>query len=159
MQLRSERILWNPCIPTKVTFFACEVWWGKMITLNQLKRRWCALANKRSFCGEDEENIEHILLHCSMVRELLTLLFALVGIDWVLPYLMRDFLLGWKGAFMKKSHMKIWMAASFCLFWTIWRRETGLFLTMKCFPSKGWKILLSILFGLGLECSYPNQQF
>ena len=59
-----ESMLWNLCVPSKVSFFACKVWWGKMITLNQLKRRGCALANKRSLCSEDEKNIEHILLPC-----------------------------------------------------------------------------------------------
>ena len=29
-------MIWNPCVPSKVCFFAWEVWWGKIMTLDQL---------------------------------------------------------------------------------------------------------------------------
>ena len=28
------KMLWNPTIPTKVGFFAWEVWWGKILTMD-----------------------------------------------------------------------------------------------------------------------------
>ena len=77
------------------------------MTLDQLKKRECALVNRCFLCGEDEESIEHILIHCSKVWELWTLLFASIGIDWVIPFLVRDLLLGWQEAFIRKSHRKI----------------------------------------------------
>ena len=33
------KMLWNQHIPSKVGFFAWEVWWGKVLTLTQLKKR------------------------------------------------------------------------------------------------------------------------
>ncbi|RVX06893.1 hypothetical protein CK203_015021 [Vitis vinifera] len=33
------RIIWSPCVPTKVGFFAWEASWGKVLTQDQLKRR------------------------------------------------------------------------------------------------------------------------
>ena len=30
----SVNLLWNPCVPTKVGFFAWEAWWGKVLTLD-----------------------------------------------------------------------------------------------------------------------------
>ena len=31
--------IWNPCVPTKVGFFAWEASWGKILMLDQLKKR------------------------------------------------------------------------------------------------------------------------
>ena len=30
------KMLWNPIVPTKVAFFAWDVWWDKILTMNQL---------------------------------------------------------------------------------------------------------------------------
>ena len=38
-QLVPIKMLWNPIVPTKVRFFAWEVWWGKILTMDQLKKR------------------------------------------------------------------------------------------------------------------------
>ena len=34
-----KNIIWSPCVPTKVGFFTWEALWGKVLTLDQLKRR------------------------------------------------------------------------------------------------------------------------
>ena len=39
-------IIWNPCVPTKVGFFAWEAFGGKVLTLDQLKKRGRCLANR-----------------------------------------------------------------------------------------------------------------
>ena len=59
-----SRLVWNPWVPTKVGFFAWEASWGKVLTLEQLKKRGRALANRCFLCGEREETIDHLLLHC-----------------------------------------------------------------------------------------------
>ena len=40
------KMLWNPIVPTKVGFFAWEVWWGKILTMNQLQKRGFSLASR-----------------------------------------------------------------------------------------------------------------
>ena len=96
-------------------FFAWEASWGKVLTLDQLKKRGWTLANRSFFCCEKEESIDHILIHCTKTRVLWELLFALFGVMWVLPYSVRDTLLGWHGINMGKKH-KVWMATPLCLF-------------------------------------------
>ena len=86
------------------------------MTLDKLKRRGRACANRCFQCGENEESIVLILIHFSNVRELWTILFAFMGVDWILPYSVRDLVLWWKGAFMRKRTRKFWMAAPLCLF-------------------------------------------
>ena len=31
-------LLWKGCVPSKVNFFVWEVWWGKVLTMEQIKR-------------------------------------------------------------------------------------------------------------------------
>ena len=73
-------IIWSPCVPTKVGFFAQEALWGKTLTLDQLKRRGRSLANRYFLCCAEEESINHILIHCTTTRVFWELLFALFGL-------------------------------------------------------------------------------
>ena len=50
----------------KGKLFSLGSWWGKVMILDQLKKRRRHLAYKCFFCYEDEEIIEHILVRCSL---------------------------------------------------------------------------------------------
>ena len=50
-------------LPTKVSFFASKVWWCKILTVDQLKKRVRHLANRCLCYGDDEENFDFLLLH------------------------------------------------------------------------------------------------
>ena len=63
-----RNIIWNPYLPTKVSFFAWEVLWGRVMTLDQFKKRGRHLINRCPLCDEDEENIDHLLLLCKKAR-------------------------------------------------------------------------------------------
>ena len=47
--------------PNRVGFFAWDASWGKVLTLDQLKRRERALANRCFLCEEEEETVDHLL--------------------------------------------------------------------------------------------------
>ena len=55
--------VWNPFVPLKMGFFAWEVVWGKVLTLDQLKRRGRPLASRCYLCENEEESIDHLLVH------------------------------------------------------------------------------------------------
>ena len=116
-------IIWSPCVPTKVGFFAWEASLGKVLTQDQLKRRGWNLANKCVLCCAKEETINHILVHCSKMRVLWDLVFSLFGVNWVLPLTVRDTLLGWFASFVDKKCGKTWREAPLCLFWTVWKER------------------------------------
>ena len=71
----------------------------------------------------EEESLDHILIHCTKARVLWELLFALFGVMWVLPYSVRDNLLGWRGINLGKKHSNAWMTAPLCLFWVVWKER------------------------------------
>ena len=118
--------IWNVNVQPKISFFAWEATWGKALTLDLVQKRGWALANRCFMCLEKEENINHLLLHCSRTRALWDLLFALFGVSWVMPFSVRDTLLSWNGYFLGKNRRKIWRAAPIHIFWTVWKERNRL---------------------------------
>ena len=96
---------------------------GKVLMLDQLKRRGRKLANMCFLCEEDEETIDHLLVHCPSVRMLWFLFLAVDGFNWVFPSFVWQNLLSWQRAPVGKKRKEIWMAAPLYLFWTIWQER------------------------------------
>ena len=87
--------------------------------MDQLKRRGFSLANMCPLCWKDEEIIEHLLLQCPMVRGIWSFLLTSVGVAWVI----KDWFFSWNSIPIRKSQRKAWSAATFCLFWAIWKER------------------------------------
>ena len=58
------KVLWNPHVPIEVGFFAWGAWWGKNLTMIQLKKRGYSFASRCPLCGLEEEVLEHLFIHC-----------------------------------------------------------------------------------------------
>ena len=114
------RSIWNPIVPPKLGFFAWEASWGKVLTLDQLKRRGIPLVNRCFLCEEKEETIDHLLIHCSRAKMLWDLLLAITDANWVFPRTVRQLLLAWQSASVGKKWKRVWMATPLCIFWTLW---------------------------------------
>ena len=76
------RLIWSSCIPPKVSVFTWEVWWGKVLTMDQLKKMGFHLASRCPLCKEDEKTIDHLLLHCPYVWGFWAIILSLPGVDW-----------------------------------------------------------------------------
>ena len=116
----SVKMLWNPCVPTKVCFFAREAWRGKVLTSDQLKKRGLSLASCCTFCGAAEEVMKHLFIHCPMIWRLWTVFFSAHGGGWVCPLLVKDLILCWDRLPSRKKDSRLWRAAPLCLMWEIW---------------------------------------
>ena len=114
------RSIWNPIVPPKLGFFAWEASWGKVLTLDQLKRKGIPLVNRCRLCEENEETIDHLLIHCSRAKLLWDFLLAITNLHWVFPCTVRQLLLAWQSASIGKKRKRVWMAAPLCIFWTLW---------------------------------------
>ena len=114
------RLIWNSVVPPKIGIFTWEAAWGKVLTMDNLKRRGMTVANRCFLCEEDEETINHLLIHCRSAKMLWNLLLSIGGISWVFPRSVLHTLLAWQGVAVGKKRKKIWSAAPLCLFWTIW---------------------------------------
>ena len=132
-QLVPVKMLWNPCVLTKVCFFAWEVWWGKVLTSNQLKKRGFSLASRCPFCGKAEEVMEHIFIHCPMIWRLWIALFVAHGDGWVSFLLVKDLIFGWDCLPSRKKEYRLWRAAPLCLMWAIWKERNTIIFEDDCF--------------------------
>ena len=74
-----KKSIWVDKVPTKVAFFACEATWEKILTLDRLQKWGWHLPNHCFLCGYEEENVNHILLYCIVVRVLWEIVLALFG--------------------------------------------------------------------------------
>ena len=90
-----------------------------MLTLDNLKRRGMAFANRCFLCEEDEEIINHLLIHCKSAKMLWDLLLSIVGISWAYPLSVLHTLLAWQRVAVGKKRKKIWTTAPLCQFWTL----------------------------------------
>ena len=79
----------------RVSFFAWEAVRDKILTVDQLKRRGWSLPSKCYLCKGKEESAKHILLHYPKAIMLWHLVFAMFGVQWVMPLSIKDALFSW----------------------------------------------------------------
>ena len=79
-------------------FFAWEAYSVKVLILDRLKRRDWSLENRQFLCLEEEQIIDHILIHSviTIVFSLFGMLwfFSLFGVLWTLPSFVKGMFLG-----------------------------------------------------------------
>ncbi|RVW38225.1 putative ribonuclease H protein [Vitis vinifera] len=75
------RCIWVDSVPTKVAFYAWEATWGRVLTLDRLQKRGWQLPNCCFLCGCEEETVNHLLIHCIVVRVLWDIVLGLSGMD------------------------------------------------------------------------------
>ena len=115
-----HRLIWNSITPPKMGIFSWEAARGKILTLDNLKRRGVAFANRCFMCEEEEETVDHLLIHCKSAKMLWDLFLTMVGISWVFPHSVLHTLLAWQGGAVGKKRRKLWTAAPSCIFWALW---------------------------------------
>ena len=118
--------------------------------MDQLKRRGFSLANRCPLCRKDEENIEHLLLHCPNGLGNLVLFVDVCGSCLGAPMVNQE-LVFWQEQFpyQKKVKEKLGGLLLFVCYGQSGRKGIESFLKMKSSPSKNLEVLLSILFVLG----------
>ena len=79
-----------------------------MLTMNQLKRRGNHLASRCSFCRKNEEELEHLLVHCPKIWGLWAALTSVTRAAWACPQSVKDLLLCWNAFSIRKHARKIW---------------------------------------------------
>lgn len=75
--------IWKVNVPPRISVFAWEECREHILTINKLRRRGQVLVNACYFCEKAEESFNN-LLWCPMVYELWTLVYRLLGINWVM---------------------------------------------------------------------------
>ena len=79
----AAKSIWKSKALTKVCFFVWATTIGKIPMKDMLKRRNFSSPSKCSMCLEEEEIVDHILMHCRWVFSLWDLSLSLMGVSWV----------------------------------------------------------------------------
>ena len=99
-------IMWRSWASMSVSFFAWEVSWNKISTIDQLKRRGWNMLNRCYLCKEKEETSDHLILFCEKATMLWSSIFSLFGVQLVLHSSIKRNLLGWHGVFVGQRREK-----------------------------------------------------
>ena len=99
-------LVWNYWVPKRVSFFAWEAIWGRIITMDQLKRWDWILPSWSFLCKADEESTNHVFIHCPKAAMIWHLIFALFGVQWVMPNSIKETILSWNSSFGGKKKTK-----------------------------------------------------
>ena len=110
-------------VPSKLAFFAWEATWGRVLTLDRLQKRGWQIPNRCYLCGSDEENVNHLLIHCTVASVLWGMVLSLVGAQWVFPETVKEVIISWKSSFVSKKRKRIWRSISLFIFWTVWKER------------------------------------
>ena len=125
---------------------------------------WCCM------CKRVGENMNHLLLHCIIARELWNMVLSLFGVFWVMPKDVVELLASWLGNFRKHRNGIIWNMVPHCLIWSIWRErnfrifegiersiqdlKTSFFQTLFGWTNASGVLSFSSLSGLIDRCSF-----
>jgi hypothetical protein len=88
--------IWKVKAPPRIAFFTWTAALGKILTIDNLRRRGLTLVNWCCLCKKSEETVNHLLIHCEFTSEIWHLVLILFGVSWVMPSNIVELLQCWK---------------------------------------------------------------
>jgi hypothetical protein len=148
------QVLWNaffsrfgltwamPCGVARVAFFVWLAALGKILTIDNLRKKNMVLINRCEMCKRDEETIDHLLLYCECTQVLWNAFFSRFGLTWAMPCGVANLLQCWWSGAHSRSAM-VWTIVPHCIMWCLWSE-----LNMRFFDDSesSWKDLLHFFF-------------
>ena len=119
------KMVWQSKVPHWVAFFSWTAALGKILTIDNLRKRhfvvleWCFMCKG---CGE---SVDHLLLHCSIASEIWSMIFCLFGICWVMLQRVANLLDCWSCNFKRHRNIVVWRIVPHYLMWRIWRERNS----------------------------------
>ena len=79
-----------------IVFFTCTTTLGWILMISNLRSQGFVLVNLCCLCNNNEETINHLLIHCEYTSDLWPLVLNLFGVLWALPSNILELLYFWK---------------------------------------------------------------
>jgi hypothetical protein len=73
--------IWRTKAPSKVAFFVWSASLGKILTLDNLRRRQVIMVNRCCLCKLDGVSVDHLLLHCEVAHPLWNTILSRFGLS------------------------------------------------------------------------------
>ena len=119
------RSVWKAKVPSKVTFFSWTATLGRILTIDNLRKRKVLIIDWCCMCKTNGKSVNHLLLHCPIAQDLWNLVFILFGISWVMPRGVEDLFACWSGKRGNSESGAIWKAVPHCLMRCLWRERNS----------------------------------
>ena len=78
--------VWRSKVPSRVAFFSWTASLGKILTTKNLWYKGVAVVDWSYTCKKSGESMNHLLLHCPIAYDLWSMVWALFGLQWVMPH-------------------------------------------------------------------------
>jgi hypothetical protein len=118
--------IWRTKAPPRVAFFVWSAALGKILTLDNLRKKNLVLVNRCGMCKKEEESIDHLLLHCESAQFLWSAFFRRFGLAWVMPRGVVDLMHCWWSGGRPRSAVA-WKMVPHCIMWCIWSERNERF--------------------------------
>ena len=100
--------VWKAKAPSRVAFFVWTAALGKILTMDNLRKRQLIILDWCCMCKSSGETVNHLLLHCPIAWELWNMVLIIFGTSWVMPWGVEDLLCCWTGVSGKSEAAKTW---------------------------------------------------
>ena len=117
--------VWKSLVPSKINFFVWTAVLGKVLTIDNLRKRQLLLIDWCCMCKASGESIDHLFLHCPIARDLWSLAFSAFGVWWVMPCHILAILQCWSTGFRSHRSGHLWEFIPHCVMWVIWRERNA----------------------------------
>ncbi|XP_059657206.1 uncharacterized protein LOC132303802 [Cornus florida] len=119
------KTIWRSMAPTRVAFFVWTAVWGKILTIDNLRRRGNCTVNRCCLYKDDEESVDHLLLHCPVANDCWNLIIGLFGMCWVMPRSTKELIHVWRGYRVRRDVREFWRIVPHCVWWCIWKERNN----------------------------------
>ncbi|GFS36239.1 hypothetical protein Acr_00g0044890 [Actinidia rufa] len=115
--------VWVSRVPSKVCFFGWAAARGAILTMDNLRRRKIVVIEWCYMCKRNAESTDHLLIHCDVASELWRCVYAIFGVQWVMPATIKELFACWSQGRSRGGRRLAWRVVPLCLCWRIWRER------------------------------------
>ena len=120
--------VWKTRQPLRVSCFTWTALKEACLTQDSHRKKGVILINRCVMCKQTNESVNHLFLHYPATISLWYYFYSMLGLQWVMPYNMKDAYASWILWKVDKSIRKIWRMIPAAIFWSIWKERNN-----RCF--------------------------
>ncbi|XP_077234220.1 uncharacterized protein LOC143876406 [Tasmannia lanceolata] len=117
--------VWRLACPPRVAFFGWSVSWGRIQTIDFLRKRGMWLVDHCPLCLSAGESIDHLFIHCQVASYIWGHLFSRFGVSWVASNSMAEFIRSWDWAPWKRKGRILWKMCLLASWWFLWKERNA----------------------------------
>ncbi|XP_060187660.1 uncharacterized protein LOC132616913 isoform X2 [Lycium barbarum] len=122
------KLVWRTRQPLRVTCFIWTALKEACLTQDNLRRRGVIVVNMCAMCKQANESVNHLFLHCPAAARLWYFFYSMLGLQWAMPFNIKDAYASWILWRVDKSIKRIWRMIPAVIFWNLWKERNS-----RCF--------------------------